>query len=102
MMKPITFLLALLLSVTSASAQQVNSQDVLSTAQKVNTYFMNNYADPTILFVSALALFQILISSFSSFFILFFYQRINGKRYLIPSLKLQPRAEFYIIFEKHF
>ena len=40
-----------------------------------------------ILFVSALALFQILISSFSSFFILFFYLRINGNRYLMLKMK---------------
>ena len=47
-----------------------------------------------ILFVSALALFQILISSFSSFFILFFYPRINGDRYFIPSLNCSQGLNF--------
>ena len=47
MMKKIAILLGALMMATTLSAQNA-AQQVLSTTQKVNDYFMAKYADPTL------------------------------------------------------
>ena len=46
-MKRIVYLLLAVMVTATASAQQTTATEVLKTAQRVNAYFMEKYADPT-------------------------------------------------------